>query len=75
MSAVWDIILTLFTKNGLVVAVLTLAGLVMYILFLMTFHRSRQAYYAALRAQTAESEGHAEYSEPVIPTEPESPTE
>ena len=65
----------LFTKNGLVIGVLTLGSMVVYILFLMTFHRSRQAYYAALRAQTAESEGHAEYSEPVIPTEPESPTE
>ncbi len=39
-------------RLGIAVAVLALVSFVLYILFLLAFHRSRQAYYAALRSAT-----------------------
>ncbi len=66
----------LFARNGLATAILSLAGLVVYILFLMALHRSRQAYYGALRTKSAEPAGYTAYTEiPAEPTENDSATE
>ena len=60
-------------RLGIVAAVLAITSFVLYILFLMTLHRSRQAYYAAAREPHAEYAAEAEhipFEEPEQPSEP-----
>ncbi len=61
-------------RLGIVVMILALTSFVLYVLFLMAFHRSRQAYYAAHQAPQAEPPADAA-QEPEQPAGPSEPTE